>query len=544
MWYLVSVWLCGVLGSLGIPLNDSFFNKNDHFPVLRPIGVVPSYILTKRYENTVHRFFDSSPISSSRKYVATTSFPSFSDSNENNLANVNIVHLDTGVTDIIAQTYAWDSQVGAQVQWGNSDEQLFYNTITISASNNDTGVMQATGCNRVQGVLYNKSTRHSKLLDCPVYHVSSDAQYGVAPNMLKIHNTQKGYGVRPLDSMSTGTINHHAPVDDGMYLTNIPEGTCSLLVTLHHLADVAGIDLHSTPMYGFHTKFSSDGLLVMFVVRTLEQPVSPRISPVRVQHLFVSDISGTNIRRLISWASYPFRPKSCLSKVSPLNATAECSVVHLRDGNHPNWVPNTHKISMNLQKASRVDSSGETPSLFGGVAKLTNLYPKKRQIEWNIVTIDADLYPSGYIYRYHMNIHIINKKLISHCRSGGTNATDHYHHHHNHQCVSAALHLTNPLSALYVELGHTVGSGHPIYHPSGKYIITDAYRKEVRSLTDSVHHRVLNGSALRPLSVPLRLIEVETQREVWLLQVCYFFRLSNKMTHWLYSTTTDHFLIV
>ena len=74
-----------------------------------------------------------------------------------------------------------------------------------------------------------------------------------------------------------------------------------------------------------------------------------------------------------------------------------------------------------------------------------------------------------------------------------------------------------PVLRLVVEVGHPVGTGHPIHHPSGEYIITDAYPKETPLL--SVPASVQGGLPLRPGQVPLRLIEVATQREVWLAVV-------------------------
>jgi hypothetical protein len=70
-------------------------------------------------------------------------------------------------------------------------------------------------------------------------------------------------------------------------------------------------------------------------------------------------------------------------------------------------------------------------------------------------------------------------------------------------------------SALHIRIDHGVGTGHPIYHPSGEYIITDAYLKETHLLPRDPTGRL----TLLPGEVPLRLIQVSTQREVWLLKV-------------------------
>lgn len=54
----------------------------------------------------------------------------------------------------------------------------------------------------------------------------------------------------------------------GIFLTDTATGNCRLLINLHDLAIVGGLDMN-TPTYGFHTKWSHDGELIMVVVRTL-----------------------------------------------------------------------------------------------------------------------------------------------------------------------------------------------------------------------------------------------------------------------------------
>jgi len=344
--------------------------------------------------------------------------------------------------------------------------------------------------------------------------------------LLKIHHTQKGYGIRPLDSLHLDTKNLRALVHDGLYLTDTSTGACSILVTLHDLATAAEIDTRDTPMYGFHTKFSSDGMYIMFVVRTLETPVSPRVNPVRVQHLFVLDRTARSIQRMISWASYPFRPKSCRLQDRPSGNTTQCPVVFLRDGNHPNWVPNSHNISMNLQSIPSVGPAHNTMhGLLEKAAQMAGIHTPRQQPAWSIVSFDVDQYPADFIYGYDMDILLppngdqktkAATETASSSHSASVNA--------NTTTSDRTSHSATAVRSLTVMVGHTAGSGHPIYHPSGKYIITDAYPKEIQVLLQSgrvlfVHNK---SETLRPLSVPLRLIEVATQREVWLLQVRNF----------------------
>lgn len=89
---------------------------------------VPIYCATPELDGCFHRFFDTSPISPSGRYLGLTRFlredkmPRPGDP-----AEIVLVDLATGETRVIAETRGWDTQMGAQVQWGPTDKQLFFN---------------------------------------------------------------------------------------------------------------------------------------------------------------------------------------------------------------------------------------------------------------------------------------------------------------------------------------------------------------------------------------------------------------------------------
>lgn len=525
----LSAWLISLISGVGgaeIPLTSLNDSK------------VRAWIITAEYEHAIHRFFDSSPISPSNQFLATTTLPSFAASasaspltTSYKQASIQVTDITSGATTLVDLTDAWDSQLGAQVQWGATDSELYYNVLqnvgaNVPADASTPHPHQSNGCSVVRGVRLNMLTRQKTLLQCPVYHVSNDGKLAAAPNLLKIHHTQKGYGVRVLDTTAQKEHVRGAAHGDGLYITNTVTGECRLLVSLHRLAQAAGMDTEHTPMYGFHTKFSSDGSLIMFVVRTMEQPVAPRKGLVRVQHLFVVSASGTTVRRMVSWASYPFVPARCHSaenvdsnnngRVNSSSSTSasKCSPVHLRDGNHPNWVPHAHRISMNLQKykPKGQPQPSTAEDVLSSVSRLVNLQPTVRESEWNIVSFDVEAHADNFIFHDHHPVRVV---------------CDFTRRNHTHQCLlresstrqntaSAESELPHGLGSerqLLINVDHDKGSGHPIYHPSGKYIVTDAYLKEAQVLhkQGSAAH---NGD-----TVPLRLIEIATQREVQLLQV-------------------------
>jgi hypothetical protein len=95
------------------------------------------------------------------------------------------------------------------------------------------------------------------------------------------------------------------------------------------------------------------GKLIMVVIRTMEQQVGITKS-VRRQHLFVitpstnTDTKSTAPLYVVSWGS-KYSPSKCTT------TNSNRSNNDVRDGNHPNWVPDTHQISMNLYYQSNAD---------------------------------------------------------------------------------------------------------------------------------------------------------------------------------------------
>ena len=172
---------------------------------------------------------------------------------------------------------------------------------------------------------------------------------------------------------------------------------------------------------------------------------------------------------------------------------------------------------MNLQSVQPVAPAHNTVhGLLEKAAQIAGIHTPRQQPAWNIVSFNVDQYPADFMYTYDIDIILTQNgqqknKGVAPAASLNAHAAT----------TERTSHSTDVVRSLTVTVGHTAGSGHPIYHPSGDYIITDAYPKEMQVLLQSgcvlfAHNK---SETLRPLSVPLRLIEVATQREVWLLQV-------------------------
>lgn len=328
-------------------------------------SVIPTWVVTPANSSCIHRFFDTSPFSPSGRYLGLTCLKKGAVSEERDIqplapADIVIVDLLLGTQRIVYESRGWDSQTGAHVQWGRNDRELYFNDVVNGSV--------------VASISLNIFTNTTRVMSCPVYQVSPDGSKAISPDLTKIKFTQSGYGVHLRDASK----NHDAPEDDGIYITDLKKNTCRLLVSLKELVDripnkliqkcnrrrsSSGSTFTYPPTYGFHTKWSSDGKMIMFVVRTLEtlsggiqKTVSQLMDDyhkVRRQHLFTMLVDGSDVKYIQSWSSDKYVPLMCDGKNGTMNPDNQ------RDGNHPNWIPGTHKISMNIEVVKRRKSSNE-----------------------------------------------------------------------------------------------------------------------------------------------------------------------------------------
>jgi hypothetical protein len=223
------------------------------------------------------------------------------------------VYLRTGETKIIAETRCYGTQLGAQVQWGQSDEELYFNDVNVKNW-------------RPYAIRMNPLTGERRELEGTVYMVSPDGRFVASPCLLRTEMTQGGYGV--VVPPSRIPLNRKADPDDGVYVTDTRSGACRLLASMASIAEAVGDAFPlgafgEGAMYGFHVKWNPQGTRLMFVVR-----FRPRLGPgfSRMQITFLTMKSdGTDIH------------------------VAMPAKLMERHGHHPNWCPDGEYITQNLR---------------------------------------------------------------------------------------------------------------------------------------------------------------------------------------------------
>ncbi len=291
---------------------------SDPFPPYRDFAPrVPVHCVTPGMTGCIHRFYDSSPFSPSGQYLALTRLP-FEDRlpRPGETAEIVVVDLASGETRVVAETRGWDTQLGAQVQWGRDDRTLLYN---------DVDVGQWTPF----GVRADPLGEERHRLDGSIYAVSADGRWSASPCLRRTIRTQRGYGVVvPPDHIPE---NRGASGADGIYLTDLESGSTRLLVSIAEIfaqafsgsrrADYAGGDF-----YGFHVKWNPQGTRLLFVLRWIPRTWLPwrRKKRYRRFNVLTLDADGRNPRIAVP------------------------DTLWRRGGNHPNWCPDGERVLMNL----------------------------------------------------------------------------------------------------------------------------------------------------------------------------------------------------
>ena len=273
---------------------------------------------------TTHRFFDSSAISPSGRYVCATRTrrEGPADVTPGDVAEVVVYDLQKKRKDRFPVVYrrptaAWDAQLGAQVQWGASDDDLYFNDVVGTRSD---------GAPIVRGVRSDWQRGRETRLPTPVYHVTRDGARAAAPrDLAALRMTQDGYGV----VATPAQLRHLESQKDGVHVLDLRTNATAFL-ELSALVAAAELDSRPRAVAGgdarkgaechrhvFHVKWNAKGTRLLVVVRARGHGC-PRGD---ANHALTVDPDGADVKVVATW---------------------------LRDGNHPNWLEDG-RLSMNYE---------------------------------------------------------------------------------------------------------------------------------------------------------------------------------------------------
>ena len=267
----------------------------------------------------IHRFHDTSPISPSGRFIALFRIP-FEDRYPvpGEFGEVVVVDMVSGEEVVVDKSFGWEMQVGANVQWGASDKELFYTQVDTTNWHPYT-------------VLYNPLNGKKKEIDGYMFMVSADGKKLVSHNLINSVYAQSGYGV--IIPEKYRTRNHGLSDSDGIFVTDVKTGVSRMVISLKKMFEQAkpsvGIsDPENYQVYGFKAMWNPQGTRIMTCM------------------LFYPQDGG---RRKV--AVLTFKPDG--SDVT----TAITTTQYARGGHHMAWMPDGEHISINL------DIEDQTPGL-------------------------------------------------------------------------------------------------------------------------------------------------------------------------------------
>lgn len=307
----------GAASPPGLPPPADFFQRypavTDFEPVVPMVRIASGRV--------IHRFFDTSPISPSGRYVGLFRLPNENRSPQpGETGEVVLVDLLQGTERTIAESRGWETQMGANVQWGNTDAELYYNDV-------DTATWRPFA---VQHDVISGKTRR---LEGTVFSVSPDGRHLASYNLVSSRLIQVGYGVvLPKDR----TPRNQGPVDnDGIFITDVATGKVRLVASIRDIVEKAQPRLQienpeQFEFYCFQVRWNPAGTRLLAFLRwsdphNAQERVHARTGQrVRLLTLVTLKPDGSDIRVAISPELYA------------------------RGGHHPMWASDSENITINL----------------------------------------------------------------------------------------------------------------------------------------------------------------------------------------------------
>jgi hypothetical protein len=259
----------------------------------------------------IHRFHDTSPVSPSGRYMALFRIP-FEDHypEPGDVGEVVLVDIKTLEERVLAQSFGWEMQVGANVQWGATDHELFFNDV-------DTATWETFT------IKLDPISGQSERINGPLFMATADGKKLVSHNLVNSIHAQSGYGVIVPDSLTQYNIG--LKDNDGIFVTDVETGVSKRIVSIREIYEktVPGVTVSnpdSFAIYCFKAMWNPQGTRIMTCL--MFRPLDKSKRKVAV---ITMRPDGSEVRTAITHEKYA------------------------KGGHHMAWTPDGEHISMNLE---------------------------------------------------------------------------------------------------------------------------------------------------------------------------------------------------
>lgn len=299
-------------------------------------NMVDVSVVTPKDGHYMTTFFDIDPLSPSGRFLAVTKVPFiWRMPYPGDLAQIVIIDLKTQKAVPIYTTRGWGAQLGANVQWGATDDILYCNDVVDG---------------RATGVALIRETGEARVLDGPIYGLSPDKKFSFSGRIDFVNAGIPGYGV-PEKLLSKQRQPVAQNPDDGIWKTDLETGKSELFLSVKDIVSSLPDQqsLAGGTYYIFNVKINRQGTRGFAVLFSRKIPGRPGWPP----QLVTFDMDGGNIKLAMPDSRWRV------------------------GGHHPSWLPCGERIIMNLRapkekmafvsfRADGSDLKTLAPGLVGG----------------------------------------------------------------------------------------------------------------------------------------------------------------------------------
>lgn len=340
-----------------------------------------------------------------------------------------MVDLVSGQERVVAISRGWETQVGANVQWGNADTDLFFNDVDVTSWTPHA----------VQLDIFSGATRR---LHGTVFTVSPNGRYLASYNLAASRRIQVGYGVVLPEAH---TPRNHGAVDtDGLFVTDIADGKAMMIASIRDIVARAAPSLSidrpdQLEFYCFQIRWNPQGTRLMSFLRWFD-PADP--SPkARQLALLTLKPDGSDIRVAVSATQYA------------------------RGGHHPMWCPDGEHLTLNLNIRDQTSELDLVQVRFDGT-DLHSIHPRGSghpSMHPKLPFVLTDAYPREPVTRQDGTAPL---RLIDLRRKN--------------EIVLAHVPLTRS-DAAQLTSEHRVDA-HPTWDRTGRYIVFNGVHQDTRAV--------------------------------------------------------------
>jgi len=135
-------------------------------------------------------------------------------------------------------------------------------------------------------IIYNVFTAEKRVLDLPVYTVSSEGKYALSLNFSRLQRMRPGYGYSLLPDRTEGEF---YPEDDGIYILDIEKNESNLIISLQDIVNCSWEENFKGLEHRInHLDFNPEGSRFSFIHRYKYKGETH-------SRLFTADINGDDI---------------------------------------------------------------------------------------------------------------------------------------------------------------------------------------------------------------------------------------------------------